>query len=117
MTHVRILGTQHCVKDLHEALKKIRKYHYVLCRRDYDEIIVSIFEQQIQSEYYGGNRSASIEDVALDHFSASTKSNPAVSDKEVSSQAVSHSFWSDDSKQYSTTTGAHSKNLLRLLQQ
>ena len=40
----------------------------VLCRRDYEERVVESFSNQIQSEYYGGNRSVSIEDISLKHF-------------------------------------------------
>ena len=50
---------------------KLREsFQDVLCRRDYAERLVAIFAQQIQSEYYGANRSVSIEDIALEHFSA-----------------------------------------------
>ena len=42
----------------------------MLCRRDYAERVAASFSNQIQSEYYGGNRSMSIEGIALKHFSA-----------------------------------------------
>ena len=42
----------------------------MLCRRDYAERVVDSFPHQIQSEYYGGNRSVSIEGIALEHFNA-----------------------------------------------
>ena len=51
------------------TLSKLR-FQDVLCCRDYDESVVAIFANQKQSEYYGGNRSVSIEGIALEHFSA-----------------------------------------------
>ena len=42
----------------------------MLCRRDYAEKLIASFAKQIQSEYYGGNRYASIDGIALEHFSA-----------------------------------------------
>ena len=41
----------------------------MLCRRYYAESLVASSVNQIQSEYYGGNRSVSIEGIALEHFS------------------------------------------------
>ena len=46
----------------------IDDFHDGLCRRDYAEHIVASFANQIQSEYYGGNISVSIEGIALEHF-------------------------------------------------
>ena len=48
LTHVYILGKQHCGKDFPEAFKCRIKYHDILFRRDYAERIVSSFAQQIQ---------------------------------------------------------------------
>ena len=42
----------------------------MLCCRDYAERMVASFAQKTQSEYYGANRSVSIEVITLDHFSA-----------------------------------------------
>ena len=42
----------------------------ILCCRDYSERVVLSFANQIKSEYYGGNRSVSIEGIALENFSA-----------------------------------------------
>ena len=66
---MRILGTRHCRKERHKAFKIQDNLHYVLCRRDYAEWVVSSFAQQIQSDYYSGSRSVSIEAAALYHFS------------------------------------------------
>ena len=49
---------------LHELFKD------VLCRRDYADRVVAKFPLQIKSEYYGGNRSVSIEGIELEHLSA-----------------------------------------------
>ena len=47
-----------------------------LFRRDYSERLVSSFFHQIQSAYYGANRSVSIEGVALEHFDVSHHFSP-----------------------------------------
>ena len=52
------------------AFKRRESFQYVLCCRDYAEIIVASFSHQIKPEYYGGNRYVSIEGIALEHFSA-----------------------------------------------
>ena len=62
---MRILGTHRCVKERCEALRRRRKHHDVLCWCDYAYQIVSSFAHQIKSGYYGGNRSVSIEGIAL----------------------------------------------------
>ena len=58
--NVQILGTNHC-DDSRQTLFKLREsFQDVLCCRDYSEKVVASLPQQIQSEYYGGNRSVSI---------------------------------------------------------
>ena len=57
---LRILGTNHCGSTFHEEIKRRRENKDVLCCRDYAEIVVASFAYQIQSKYYGGNRSVSI---------------------------------------------------------
>ena len=52
------------------AFKRRELFQDVLCCRDYAERVVAKFTNQIQSEYYGGNISVSIEGIALEHFSA-----------------------------------------------
>ena len=49
--------------------KHRKSFEYVLCCRGYSERVVTSFARQIQSEYYGGNISMSIEGIALEHFS------------------------------------------------
>ena len=55
------------------AFKQRKLSEDVLCRHDYAERVVASFANNIQSEYYGGNRSVSIEVIALEYFSAFTK--------------------------------------------
>ena len=49
------ISTQKC------AFKRQGSYKYVLCCRGYVELVVAIFENQIQLEYYDGNISLYIE--------------------------------------------------------
>ena len=60
LPYVHILGTNHCGEMRRTAFKRRELFQYVLCLRDYDEIVVASFDNQIQSEYYGGNISMSI---------------------------------------------------------
>ena len=66
--HVQILGTNHCGDSRRTAFKRCKSFQDVLCRRGYDEMVVSSFANQIQSEYYGGNRSFSIEGIVFSHI-------------------------------------------------
>ena len=75
LPHVRILGTNHCGELRRTAFKRRELFQDVLCRRDYAERVIASFANQIQSEYYGGNISVSIEGIALKHFSAAPKSD------------------------------------------
>ena len=97
------------------AFKRRELFQDVLCRRDYAEREVASFDNQIQSEYYGGNRSVSIEGIALEHFSAAPHADINSFTLSRSRHAVFHSFLSDDSKQDAATTTAHSKRLISLL--
>ena len=73
--HVHILGTNHCGELRRTAFKRRELFQDVICRRDYAERVVASFANQIQSEYYGGNRSVSIEGIALEHFIAAPQSD------------------------------------------
>ena len=68
--HVQILGKNHCGDSRWTAFKRRESFQDVLCRRDYAERVVASFDHQIQSEYYSGNISVSIEGIALENFSA-----------------------------------------------
>ena len=52
-----------------KAFERCAVYHNVFCHWDYAEFVVASFSRQIQSEYYGGNISFSIEVIALEHLS------------------------------------------------
>ena len=86
----------------------------MLCCRDYAERLVSSFANQIQSEYYGGNRSVSIEGIALEHFSALTQTEIKSSKKTMSATCSVSFLFSDDSKQDAATTTAPSNRLIEL---
>ena len=69
LTHVSIFGTNHCGGMRRTAFKRRELFQDVLCRRDYFERVVENFAHQIKSEYYGENRSVSIEGIELERFS------------------------------------------------
>ena len=75
MPHVRILGTNHCGELQRTSFKRRELSQDVLCRRYYAERVVASFANQIQSEYYGGNRYVSIEGIALENFSAAPQAD------------------------------------------
>ena len=68
--HLQILGKNHCDDSRRTAFKRCETFQDVLCCRDYAQMVVAIFPNQIQSEYYATNRSVSVEGIALEHFSA-----------------------------------------------
>ena len=65
LPHVKILDTNHCGEMRRTAFKQRGIYQYVLFHRSYAERVVARFSHQIQSEYYGVNRSVSIEGILL----------------------------------------------------
>ena len=97
---------------LRTAFKQCKLFQDVICRRYYDERVVVRFANQIQSEYCGGNRSVSIEGIALEHFSELPKADIKSSTISRQYHAVFHSFKPDDSKQDAATTTAYSKRLI-----
>ena len=101
-------GTDNRGKENCEEFKLQGKQHDVLCRSDYADTIVSSFSHQIKSEYYGGNRSVSIEGIVLENFSASNQSSSSFPYEAVSRQTVFNYFISDDSKQDAATTATSS---------
>ena len=70
LPYVRILGTNHCGEMRGTSFKRRELSQDVLCCHDYAKMVVASFSNQIQSEYYGVNRSFSIEGIELEHFSA-----------------------------------------------
>ena len=87
----------------------------MLFLRDYTESAVASFSHQIQSEYYGGKISVSIEGITPEKFSALQQTEINSSTKPCPLYAVFNSFLSDDIKQYAAITTAHSKRLIELL--
>ena len=73
LKYLHILGTLHCVNSLQDEFKRRAVYHSVLCCQDYAEHVLASFAHQIQSEYYDGNRSVSIEGIEMENFSATDK--------------------------------------------
>ena len=112
---MRIVGTNHCGELRRTDFKLRELFQDVLFCRDYEERVVASFSNQIQSEYYGGNRSVYIEGIALENFSAAPQVDINSSSLPCPRHAVFHSFLSDDSKQDAATTTAHSKRLISLL--
>ena len=49
LTHVRILGKNHCAEMQRIAFKQLKLFQDVICRRDYDERVVVSFANQIKS--------------------------------------------------------------------
>ena len=111
LPHVRIIGTDHCGEMRRTVFKWRELFQDVLCCSDYADRVVAIFDNQIQSEYYGGNISVSIEGIALEHFSAATQADINLCPR----HAVFNSFLSDNRKQDAATTTEHSKRLISLL--
>ena len=65
LPYVHILVKNHCGELRHTAFKRRELFQDILYLRDYSERLVASFANQIQSEYYGGNISVSIEGIAL----------------------------------------------------
>ena len=95
---MRILGTNHCGEMQRTAFKRRELFQDVLCRRDYYERLVTSIDNQIQSEYYGLNRSVSIEGITLEHFSTAPKANNNSSTVSCQRHVVFHSFLSGNIK-------------------
>ena len=92
LPHVRILGTNHCGELRRTAFKRRELFQDVLCHREYVERVVESFSNQIQYEYYGGNRSVSIEGIALEISSAAPQAVINSSTLSRPRHAVFHSF-------------------------
>ena len=75
LPHVRILGKNRCGELQQTAFKLRELFQDVLCCRDYAERAVASFDNQIQSEYYGGNKYVSIEGISLEHFSTAPQTD------------------------------------------
>ena len=90
--HLQILGTNHCGDSRQTAFKHRKSFQDLLCCCDYAERFVASFSNQIKSEYYSGNRSVSIEGIALEHLSVLPQTEINESTKACPRHAVFHSF-------------------------
>ena len=97
------------------AFKRRELFQDVICRCDYSERVVARFANQIQSKYYGGNRSVYIDVIELEHFSAVPKTDINSTTPSSQRHAVFHYILCDDTKQDATTTTAHIKFLISFL--
>ena len=97
------------------ALKRPELFQDVLCRSDYAQRVVARFANQIKSEYYGGNRSVSIEGIVLEIFIAVPHTNLNSTTPSSQRHTAFHSFLSDDSKKDAATNTAYRKVLISLL--
>ena len=79
--------------------------------------MVASFTNQIQSEYYVGNRSVTIEDILLGIFSAKTHPETILAPESRTNHDVLYSFLYDKNKQDAATTASHIKTIIRLLNQ
>ena len=91
----------------HTSFKRRELFQNVLCRRDCAERVVASFGNQIHAEYYGVNRSVSIESIALEPFSAAPQEDINSTTPSRPRHAVFHSFLSDDSEQNAATNTLH----------
>ena len=76
----------------HTDFKRRELFQDVLCHRDYTERVVSIFANQIQSDYYALNILVSIEGISLEHFSAVPKKDINSTTPSRQRHAVFHFF-------------------------
>ena len=73
--------------------------------------MVASFVYQIQSEYYGGNISVSIEAIILEHFNDTNHYLPLYTPQSRTLRSMFHSFLSGNSKQDTVTIAAHIKRI------
>ena len=87
----------------------------MLYRCDYSEGLVDRFGHQIQYEFYGGNRSVSIEGIVLEHLSDTGQETYSTSSNSRTCHAVFHSFLYDKIRQDAATTASHCKQIIEIL--
>ena len=76
---------------------------------------MDIFTHQIQSEFYGGKSTLSIEGIDLEHFITIDPKKPSSSFHILTRYSVFHSFLSDNRKPDAATTAEHRKLIIGLL--
>ena len=91
LPHLCILVTNNCGAIQLTAFKQRELFQNVLCPRDYAERVVARFAHQIQSEYYGGNLSVSIEGIELENFSTLPNADINSTTPSCQSHALFHS--------------------------
>ena len=96
--HVQILSMNHCGDSHRTAFKCHESFQNVLYHSDYAERLVVSFPHQIQFDYYGENRSVSIEGIVLENFNALPQTEINSPPKTCPHHAVFHSFLSYDTK-------------------
>ena len=90
LPHLHILGTHHCGKEYSEAFRCRGFYQDLTCCHDYEESLVEIFSNQIQSEYYGDSISVSMVFILLETFCVQKHLEPTSVKNNPSSHAVFH---------------------------
>ena len=116
LSHVRIIGTNHCGELQRTDFKRRELFQYVICRCDYAERVVAGFAHKIQSQYYGGNISVYIEGIAMEYFIAFTKGRYKFNYTITSTScSVSIFLKYDDSKQYVATTTSHRNHFIAVI--
>ena len=115
--HIQILGTNHCGDSFRTKFKCHKSFQDVLFHRYYYERVDDSFPPKIQPESYCGNRFMSIEGILLENLSELSLTEIKASTESYPRHALFHYFLSDDSKQDTTTTTAHIKFLIELLQE
>ena len=117
LPNVRILVKNHCDEMRRTAFKLCELFQDIICRRDYADRVVTIFANQIQSEYYCGNISVYIEGIALEHFSAFSKNRYQFNYTITSTSYSISLFLSDNSKQDAAATNEHRKSFISLIKE
>ena len=77
--------------------------------------MVAVFENQIQSEYYGGNIFVYIEGITLEHFRCLQYISTFLEPVNSCHRVLFQSLFSHDRKQDSATTSAHCKLIIEML--
>ena len=115
LLHVHILVTHYCGNTFREAFTRCSAYQDVLCRIYYVERVVASFAHQIKYEYYGGNRSVSIEVISLEKFIKTDQGTLSSSLHSRTFNSMFHSFMYDNIKQDADTTDVNRKLIIELL--
>ena len=108
LPHVKLLGKHHCAAQRKAAFVQRGANMDITLRRDYAERCVERHAIELQCQHFGGNRSLSMEGMAVQHFD----------NDDTDAQSIVCSYYShlsDDSKQNAATTTAHTSRLYQHL--